>query len=261
MTEEHWKQPIYENVPQVPSQTNNQSIYNDFYDDSNTNTATYCVPSQQKSNSSSLSPISCNSFMDESDEALHYAYGYGYTNHTSTINTTTSSPLLAINTTTSMLDHQYQQMTSPIDASTTISGNVTPTCYSWDDNYMESTSSGYNSSGSSSPIGCGPIIDTTATASTIVQFPQPFPTTTDIIYQTQQQKELSSIIIQQPIFDLNTMVQPQETSPVSATSYWFNDMPIEYHQQPLTIPILPLQQQNYFEYSIPSQQQYSSWTF
>lgn len=118
LTEENWATPIYERVPQVLSH-NNQSIYTDFYEDS------YCVPSQ--SGSISLSPTSSSSFVDESDETLHYAYGYGYTN-----NTITTSP-----SATSMLDHQ------------TISGNVTPiqdSSYSWDDieNY--------------SPIGSNPIM-------------------------------------------------------------------------------------------------------
>lgn len=116
LTEENWTTPIYERVPQVLSHSNNQSIYTDFYEES------YCVPSQ-----SSLSPVSSSSFVDESDETLHYAYGYGYTN-----NTITTSP-----SATSMLDHQ------------TISGNVTPiqdSSYSWDDieNY--------------SPIGSNPIM-------------------------------------------------------------------------------------------------------
>ncbi|KAG2206256.1 hypothetical protein INT47_007269 [Mucor saturninus] len=118
LTEENWTTPIYERVPQVLSHSNNQSIYTDFYDES------YCVPSQS---GSSLSPVSSSSFVDESDETLHHAYGYGYTN-----NTITTSP-----SATSMLDHQ------------TISGNVTPlqdSSYSWDDieNY--------------SPIGSNPIM-------------------------------------------------------------------------------------------------------
>lgn len=107
---QQWKTPIYENVPQVLSHaTTNQFLEEEAY----------CVPSQHIQ----LSPTSSCSF-DESDETLHYAYGYGYTN-------------------TSMLDHNQ-----------TISGNGTPTVQedffnSWDD----------YSSGSShaSPIGCNPI--------------------------------------------------------------------------------------------------------
>lgn len=224
LTEEYWKQPIYENVPQVLS---NQSIYNDFYDGG------YCVPSQQ------LSPAaSSTSFAgDESDETLHYAYGYGYTN------SITNSPALplAINTTVSMLDHNQA-----------ISGNVTPISYSWDDNnYMESFSSG-----SSSPIGSTHMNNDISSSTNVVQFQQPFPTTADIIYQTQQQKELSSIIIQQPAFDFNSSLMNTTTAP----NYWYNqtDMPIEYHQP------APVVSQQYFEYSIPSQQQQfassPSWT-
>lgn len=168
LTEEQWKAPLYESVPQVLSHSNNQSIYNDFYDDS------YCVPSQSNS---SLSPASSNSFVDESDETLHCAYGYSYTNNTTTPTntiTTTSSPSAS-----SMLDHQ------------TISGNVTPlqdTAYSWDDIETYRTAS---------PIGCNPIMND------MIQF-QTFPTTAPI-YQPQQKELL--LAQPQPFADLNMFNQ------------------------------------------------------
>lgn len=168
LTEEQWKTPLYESVPQVLSHSNNQSIYNDFYDDS------YCVPSQSNS---TLSPASSSSFVDESDETLHCAYGYSYTNNSTTPTntiTTTSSPSAS-----SMLDHH------------TISGNVTPiqdAAYSWDDieNYR-----------TASPIGYTPILND------MIQF-QTFPTTAPI-YQPQQKELL--IAQPQPFADLSMFNQ------------------------------------------------------
>ncbi|GAA5812355.1 hypothetical protein MFLAVUS_005806 [Mucor flavus] len=99
----------------------------------------------------------------------------------------------------------------------TISGNVTPiqdASYSWDD---------IETYGNASPIGWNPVL-----SDTIIQLQQ-YPST-NVIYQPQ--KDLN--VAQQP---LNMLNQP---------TYWFNnDMSIEYQPQP--------PQQNYFEYSIPSQ--------
>jgi hypothetical protein len=96
--QQSWKAPVYE--PVAPQFTNQ------FLEEE-----TYCVPSQH------LSPTSSCSF-DESDDTLHYAYGYGCTNN-------------------SMLDHNQ-----------TISGNDY-SFHSWDD---------YSSGSShASPIGCNPV--------------------------------------------------------------------------------------------------------
>jgi hypothetical protein len=118
LTEAHqhqqWKAPVYENVPQVLSHA---TTTNQFLEEE-----TYCVPSQHIQ----LSPTSSCSF-DESDETLHYAYGYGYTN-------------------TSMLDHNQA-----------ITGHGTPIIQdeffnSWDDYSVG------NSSSLASPIGSNPVI-------------------------------------------------------------------------------------------------------
>lgn len=214
LTEEHWAAPIYEAVPQVLSHSNNQSIYNDLYEDS------YCVPSQS---TSSLSPTSSSSFVDESDETLYYAYGYGYTNNTTTATTTTitttssSSPSAS-----SMLDHQ------------TISGNVTPiqdsSSYSWDD---------IETYGNASPIGWNPVLS----ENSAIQFQ--FSSSADAIYleQQQQQKSLNltqplSTILNQPTYWFNNDI------PLDYPS----------HQPIISTPIQPPPPtQNYFEYSIPSQ--------
>jgi hypothetical protein len=110
--------PIYENFPQVTSYTQPMASFDqDFY-----------IPSQH------LSPT----YTNESDETLHFTYGYNTTTFTTPPFTTASSPttmnsfnnsptLLYTTTSPSMLDHHV----------TTISGNVTPLLhdnfYSWDE--------------------------------------------------------------------------------------------------------------------------------
>ncbi|KAG1115667.1 hypothetical protein G6F42_013885 [Rhizopus arrhizus] len=163
LTEQDWKAPIYAHnipqVPQVPSHAIKVESPVQFLED-------FYIPSQQQQQHqqhgfslSSLSPTSSSSFVDESDETLHYAYGYNYTNNTIT---TTSSP-----SATSMLDHQA------------ISGNVTPIqdeFYSWDD--IE------NYSVTASPIGYNPIVTnhTSVLSDPIIQF-QAYPTTVFCLVQ------------------------------------------------------------------------------
>ncbi|GAN04616.1 hypothetical protein MAM1_0069d04077 [Mucor ambiguus] len=228
LTEQDWKAPIYEHnvpqisqVPQVPSHAIKVESPVQFLED-------FYVPSQQQQPQhqqhgfplSSLSPTSLSSFVDESDETLHYAYGYNYTNSTIT---TTSSP-----SATSMLDHQA------------ISGNVTPLqdeFYSWDD--IE------NYSVTASPIGYNPIVTnhTSVLSDPIIQF-QAYPTS-NFEYNCQQQKDqIPAVTPLSSAFDLDL------------SSVWFNntDMSLSFTTTSSTIP----QTQHYFEYNIPTQQQQQS---
>ena len=217
LTEQDWKAPIYDhNIPQVPSHTIKVESPIQFLDD-------YYVPSQQHHvmQLSSLSPTSSNSFVDESDETLHYAYGYNYTSNTIT---TTSSP-----SATSMLDHQA------------ISGNVTPIqdeFYSWDD--IE------NYSVTASPIGYNPIVTnhTNVLSDPIIQF-QAYPTSNFEYCQQQQQKDQ----IPAPLLSSSTAFD------LDISSVWFNnDMSLDFTTS--TQPQPQQQQQHYFEYNIPTQQQH-----
>lgn len=222
LTEQDWKAPIYEHnvpqVPQVPSHAIKVESPVQFLED-------FYIPSQQQQQHqqhgfslSSLSPTSSSSFVDESDETLHYAYGYNYTNNTIT---TTSSP-----SATSMLDHQA------------ISGNVTPIqdeFYSWDD--IE------NYSVTASPIGYNPIVTnhTSVLSDPIIQF-QAYPTSNfEYNCQQQQKDQIPAVAPLSSAFDLEL------------SSVWFNntDMSLSFTTASSTIP----QQQHYFEYNIPTQQQ------
>ncbi|CEP14925.1 hypothetical protein [Parasitella parasitica] len=223
LTEQDWKAPLYEhNAPQVPSHTIKLEPQTQLLDN-------YYIPSQQQQQQQqryqqqhnfpllSFSPTSLNSFVDESDETLHYAYGY-YTNNTTI--TTTSSP-----SATSMLDHQA------------ISGNGTPTrdeFHVWDDieNYSVAASSmGYNNQ--LAPNQTSILSDPSTQL-------QAYPTS-DFEYYLSQSKDQIPASSSFSTFD------------VDVASIWFNDdMSLDFTSsiQYYNIPTYQLQQQHHHQDSI-----------